>query len=184
MKYCHAYVTHEFKTSLHQNVRNLDIFTAHMWSLKYVLHLLSSTLSFHLNLKYFLLVVVSYYTHVQLFTSKIKTPLNDEIFPDASNFGTFPHFPCYRFKMNCAEIMESTKNYLSGFRAPDLKKLWYGPDETDGKSIPPPKPLLVKFEAFVVKMQELSLWTDPKSSLVAIAVVHMLYWYLSITSNR
>lgn len=81
-------------------------------------------------------------------------------------------------------VMESTKQYLYGFRMPDLKKLWYG-SETDGIDgiQPPSKPLLVKFEAFLVKIQELSLWTDPKSSVMAIATVHLLYWYLLMTSN-
>ena len=78
-------------------------------------------------------------------------------------------------------VMESAKVYLSGFRVPDLKKLWYGSSDTpDG---PPPKPLIVQFEAYLVKIQELSLWTDPKSSALALVVIHAIYWYLSVTSN-
>ena len=76
--------------------------------------------------------------------------------------------------------MESAKEYLAGFRMPDLKKLWYGTDFVDG---PPPKPLIVQFEAYLVKLQELSLWTDPKSSVLALVVVHAIYWYLSLTTN-
>ena len=89
-------------------------------------------------------------------------------------------------KMNYTNaVMESTKQYLYGFRMPDLKKLWYGSQTDDFDGIQPPsKPLLVKFEAFLVKIQELSLWTDPKSSVMAIGIVHLLYWYLLMTSNR
>lgn len=80
--------------------------------------------------------------------------------------------------------VESTKQYLYGFRMPDLKRLWYGSDEDciDGQKIKP-KPLFLRFEAFLVKLQELSLWTDPKSSIIALASVHLLYWYLLMTSN-
>ena len=77
--------------------------------------------------------------------------------------------------------MESAKEYLSGFRIPDLKKLWYG--SSDAPDGPPPKPLIVQFEAYLVKLQELSLWTDPKSSGLALLVIHAIYWYLSVTSN-
>lgn len=77
--------------------------------------------------------------------------------------------------------MESAKEYLSGFRIPDLKKLWYG--SSDAPDGPPPKPLIVQFEAYLVKLQELSLWTDPKSSGLALVVIHAIYWYLSVTSN-
>ena len=89
-------------------------------------------------------------------------------------------------KMNYTNaVMESTKQYLYRFRMPDLKKLWYGSQTDDFDGIQPPsKPLLVKFEAFLVKIQELSLWTDPKSSVMAIGIVHLLYWYLLMTSNR
>lgn len=77
--------------------------------------------------------------------------------------------------------MDSAKEYLAGFRMPDLKKLWYGNyDSVDG---PPAKPLIVQFEAYLVKLQELSLWIDPKSSVLALVVVHMIYWYLSLTGN-
>ena len=81
--------------------------------------------------------------------------------------------------------VESTKQYLYGFRMPDLKRLWYGSgeDSIDGEKIQP-KPLFLRFEAFLVKLQELSLWTDPKSSIIALATVHLLYWYLLMTSNR
>ena len=77
--------------------------------------------------------------------------------------------------------MESAKEYLSGFRIPDFKKLWYG--SSDAPDGPPPKPLIVQFEAYLVKLQELSLWTDPKSSGLALLVIHAIYWYLSVTSN-
>ena len=106
----------------------------------------------------------------------------------ASKLGKFPLFFLQQIivKMNYTNaVMESTKQYLYGFRMPDLKKLWYGSETDDIDGIqPPPKPLLVKFEAFLVKIQELSLWTDPKNSAMAIAIVHLLYWYLLMTSNR
>lgn len=77
-------------------------------------------------------------------------------------------------------VIETTKQYLSGFRVPDFKKLWYGQeDQVDD----PGKPLLLQFEAYLVKLQELSLWTDPKSSVAALAVVHVIYWYLTVTTN-
>ena len=79
---------------------------------------------------------------------------------------------------------EYTKHYMSGFRMPDWKKLWYGglQDQVDGSKVPS-KPLLVQFEGHIVKLQELSLWTDPKSSVAALATVHFIYWYLSLTAN-
>jgi hypothetical protein len=85
------------------------------------------------------------------------------------------------FRMTTS-VMDSAKTYMSGFRVPDLKKLWYGsPISVD--STKPPTPLLLQFEAHVVRLQELSLWTDPKSSLAALATIHGLYWYLSITTS-
>ena len=35
----------------------------------------------------------------------------------------------------------------------------------------------------MVKAQELALWTDPKSSAIALGVVHLFFAYLSVTSN-
>lgn len=79
-------------------------------------------------------------------------------------------------------VIETTKQYLSGFRVPDFKKLWYGGEDDQVDNVPA-KPLLLQFEAYLVKLQELSLWTDPKSSLMALAVIHVLYWYLTVTTN-
>lgn len=77
---------------------------------------------------------------------------------------------------------EGTKQYISGFRVPDWKKLWYGEDQIDSSS-PPAKSMLVQFEAYLVKLQELSLWTDPQSSVAALVVLHLIYWYLTVTQN-
>ncbi len=84
------------------------------------------------------------------------------------------------------QYWQSTKDYMSGFRCQEaFNKLWYGSandDEADSKRSKA-KPLLVQFEATVVKMQELSLWTDPKASVTALLVVHLVYWYLFVTDN-
>ena len=77
---------------------------------------------------------------------------------------------------------EGTKQYISGFRVPDWKKLWYGEDQIDSSN-PPAKSMLVQFEAYLVKLQELSLWTDPQSSVAALVVLHLIYWYLTVTQN-
>jgi len=77
---------------------------------------------------------------------------------------------------------ECTKQYMSGFRMPDWKKLWYSPDDVDSDK-ESTKPLLVQFEAYLIKVQELSLWINPKNSVAALAIVHFIYWYLSLTAN-
>ena len=61
---------------------------------------------------------------------------------------------------------EYTKQYMSGFRMPDWKKVWYGQDHVDAGSTTS-QPLLVQFEAYLIKVQELSLWVDPKNSVTA-----------------
>ena len=79
---------------------------------------------------------------------------------------------------------EATKQYLSGFRVPDWKKLWYGQelDQIDNSGTPQ-KSFLVQFEAYLVKLQELSLWTDPQNSAAALVLIHLTYWYLTVTQN-
>jgi len=81
-------------------------------------------------------------------------------------------------------VYESTKNYMSGFRMPDWKKLWYGQDHIDSANKPSPsKSLLIKFESYLVKLQELSLWTNPQNSVAALVLIHLIYWYLKVTQN-
>ena len=83
-------------------------------------------------------------------------------------------------------VFESTKQYLSGFRVPDWKQLWYGQESDvrdhacDSKS---QKSILVKFEYYLVKLQELSLWTEPQNSVGALVLIHFIYWYLTVTQN-
>jgi len=80
--------------------------------------------------------------------------------------------------------MESTKNYMSGFRMPDWKKLWYGQDYVDSANKPSPsKSILIKFERYLVQLQELSLWTNPQNSVAALVLIHLIYWYLKVTQN-
>lgn len=83
--------------------------------------------------------------------------------------------------MNSAtSVIDSTKEFLLGFRVPDLKSLWYGnQDAVDSNS----QPILRQFEVYLVKLQELSLWTDPKSSMAALFAIHLIYWYLAVTTN-
>jgi len=78
-------------------------------------------------------------------------------------------------------MLEATKDYLSGFRMPDFQKLWNGQDQVDLAK--KPKPFLVRIERHLVQLQELSLWTNPKNSLMALVILHLVYWYLSVTSN-
>ncbi len=79
--------------------------------------------------------------------------------------------------------LASTQQYLSGFRVPDLQKLWYGTSDENDSKVQDEPGLLIKFEKYLVKLQELSLWTDPKASLVALGIIHLIYWYLLVTSN-
>lgn len=74
------------------------------------------------------------------------------------------------------------QNFLSGYRVPDFSKLWRKSDSAvDGRE-KPHVPLLVRLEAHLVQLQELALWIDPKSSVAALAIVHLIYWYLASTS--
>ncbi len=76
---------------------------------------------------------------------------------------------------------------VSGYRVPDFSKLWgRGESAVDGgpaRPSRPEEPAAVKLEAFLVRVQELSLWTDPGSSAGAVAALHLLFVYLSYTSN-
>lgn len=76
---------------------------------------------------------------------------------------------------------DSMKRFMTGFRMPDLSRLWAGLDETDHP--PPQVPLIIKLEYYLVRCQELVLWTDPKASLVALTVIHLAFGYLATTSN-
>lgn len=86
--------------------------------------------------------------------------------------------------------MESASSYiqnlLSGYRFPDVSKLWRKTDcAIDGREStkPPQVPILVQLEAYLVRLQELALWIDPKSSVAALVAVHLVFMYLSLTSN-
>lgn len=87
--------------------------------------------------------------------------------------------------MSYTSVVESTRQYMSGFRIPDFQKLWYGSsvDQTDSRSKTLNRPFFIRFEGYLVRLQELSLWTDPKNSIAALVAVHCVYWYLSATSN-
>ena len=77
------------------------------------------------------------------------------------------------------------KNFLSGYRVPDVSKLWRqseGNAVVDG-SEQPVVPILVRLEAYLVRAQELALWIDPKSSVAALAAIQVAYWYLAYTSS-
>ena len=41
----------------------------------------------------------------------------------------------------------------------------------------------MQIEHYLVKAQELALWTDPKASAIALGVVHLFFAYLAVTSN-
>ena len=43
--------------------------------------------------------------------------------------------------------------------------------------------MYLQIEYYLVKAQELALWTDPKSSAIALGVVHLIFAYLAATSN-
>lgn len=73
------------------------------------------------------------------------------------------------------------KNFLSGYRVPDVSKLWRE-TEVDGPQ-QPQVPILVRLEAYIVQAQELALWIDPKSSVAALAAIQVAYWYLAYTSS-
>ena len=64
---------------------------------------------------------------------------------------------------------------------PDFSKLW-GHDVPDGPS-QQPVPMIIKLEYYLVRCQELALWKDPKSSLVALAGIHLAFGYVATTSN-
>ena len=77
------------------------------------------------------------------------------------------------------ESLNSIKKFALGFKVPDFSKLWRGSDEVDG----PPTPLVIKLEYYLVRCQELALWTDPKSSALALVVIHAVFGYLATTTN-
>jgi len=81
------------------------------------------------------------------------------------------------------ETLNYLREYASGFRMPDLSKIWYGQDLVDGVDSGDNESLLIQIEYYLVKVQELALWTDPKSSAIALGVVHLFFAYLSVTSN-
>ena len=64
---------------------------------------------------------------------------------------------------------------------PDFSKLW-GHDVPDGPS-QQPVPMIIKLEYYLVRCQELALWKDPKSSLVALAGIHLAFGYVATTTN-
>jgi hypothetical protein len=66
---------------------------------------------------------------------------------------------------------------------PNLSKLWYGKGEGDEVDSGSNKPILIQIEPYLIRFQELALWTDPKSSAIAIGVVHLFFAYLATTSN-
>lgn len=76
---------------------------------------------------------------------------------------------------------DSMKRFVTGFRMPDLSRLWAGQDEPDHSVHQ--VPLIIKLEYYLVRCQELALWTDPKASLVALAAIHLAFGYLATTSN-
>lgn len=80
--------------------------------------------------------------------------------------------------------MASLGSYLSGFglRVPDVSKLWRGAeaDDVDGKVR---LPVYAKLEACLFVIREASLWTRPWTSVSVVAAVHLLFAYLSRTSN-
>ena len=47
----------------------------------------------------------------------------------------------------------------------------------------PSKSILIKFERYLVQLQELSLWTNPQNSVAALVLIHLIYWYLKVTQN-
>jgi hypothetical protein len=75
------------------------------------------------------------------------------------------------------------QNFFSGYRVPDFSKLWRKTDSTTTDGPQPQVPLLVRLEAYLVRIQELALWIDPKSSIAALALVQLVYWYLAYTSS-
>jgi len=89
------------------------------------------------------------------------------------------------------EIMEerfqSLKRFALGFKLPDWTKLWGcgvgSGDETDHAAKKQPTPLVIKLEYYLVRCQELALWTDPKSSVLALTAIHLALGYLATTTN-
>ena len=82
--------------------------------------------------------------------------------------------------------MESVKTFFSGFRKPDPSKLWRGGsdtnDETDSSKKEAETPLALKLESALIRFQELALWTEPKATGMALALVQLCYLYLQWTS--
>jgi hypothetical protein len=80
--------------------------------------------------------------------------------------------------------MDYLRELTSPYRVPDLSRLWRnveGDDERDGGDNGPS--LVVQLESYLVRFQELALWTEPKHSAIALLVVHLAYFYLSCTSS-
>jgi len=76
---------------------------------------------------------------------------------------------------------DSMRRFVTGFRIPDLSRMWSGHDEVDYQV--PSVPLIIKLEYYLVRCQELALWTDPKASLMALACIHLAFGYLATTVN-
>ena len=76
---------------------------------------------------------------------------------------------------------DSMRRFVTGFRIPDLSRMWSGHDEVDYQV--PSVPLIIKLEYYLVRCQELALWTDPKASLIALACIHLAFGYLATTVN-
>lgn len=66
-----------------------------------------------------------------------------------------------------------------GLRLPDPTRLWreLRPDETPPKK-QDERTIFQKLEPHLVRLQELSMWTDPKSSAVALLAFHLLHQHL------
>jgi len=84
--------------------------------------------------------------------------------------------------------MSSWAAYLTGlfdgYRLPNVSKLWrHDVSAVDGRLSVPNEPLMTKLESFFIRVQEISLWTDPKSSLSAVALLHLFFLYLRYTAS-
>jgi hypothetical protein len=91
-------------------------------------------------------------------------------------------------RLNSEIVMEAATKYLadffSGYRIPDVSKLWSKAGRSSVDGAPAPEvPILVRLEYYLVRAQELALWIDPKSSVAALALVQVVYWYLAYTSS-
>ena len=80
-----------------------------------------------------------------------------------------------------AVYLDNLRNYAQGFKLPDFSKLWSSQDQADGGQ--PQTPMAVKLEHFLIRYQELALWKDPKSSAVALTLIHLAFGYLASTTN-